>query len=466
MKYFKFLGPAALGAVFGCASHHPTVDGGAAPAHFGGFDLAATLEPLPALKIEHYLHKKSGLNVFLVRQPQTQVVAYVTAYNVGARFELKGRTGIAHLFEHLMFRGTEHFPRPFETLSEWGERFNAYTASDLTLFHELVPKSLLADVTRFESERMRKLSITPEGFNTERGAVVSERKMRTEDSPFGRLEWELFQLAFDKHPYKTGPIGFQEDLDATTFDDALGFYNRFYAPNRAQIVIVGDFNFADVLGDLEKNYGGFTSSPWTEPQVPAEPKRTAFRRKVMPMKAESVYMADATFNRPYREAGAEVDSLLCSLLADSKMGYLVQALVEKKIARSVSADCSPNVDPGLSAVFVIGNPGVSVKKLESAYTRAGKGFLRWLTPERIESAKLYYLADQWESLRDPMNLAEQIARLSVTAGDPLYSFTYLGKIQKLGRGDLEKRFNEWKIGGTRLILEPSKTTQPIKKGKS
>ncbi len=430
------------------------------PARYKSFTLAKTLEPLPGLKIYDYHHKKSGLEVFLVPQAGTKVVAYVTSYSVGSRYETRGHTGLAHLFEHMMFRGTESFPQPFMTLSSWGDRFNAYTSTDLTLYHELVPKELLSQVAKFESERMRHLLITVEGYNTERGAVVSERKMRTEDSPPGKLRWELNQFAFDVHPYKTPPIGLQADLDHATFEDALAFYRRFYAPNRAKISIVGDFTLPEVLEQLELNYGKFESQPWVEPKIPHEPIRKIYRRKVISAKVESVYLADSVMSKTYGQPNAEVDSLLCELLANSRTGFLSFELVEKGIARSVSAECGPDVDPGLSTVNVLGNPGVPLKVLESAYDKARHRFLAWLTKDRVEKAKLFFLAEQWASLRDPMNLSEQIARQATIAKDPLYSFTSLKKVQKLSLGDLVARYKTWNINHTRVILEPSKVEAP------
>ncbi|MBS1986111.1 MAG: insulinase family protein [Bdellovibrionales bacterium] len=432
------------------------------PPSVAAFEFKETLEPLPALKVHHYKNKQSGLDVFLVPQPGTGVVAYVTAYNVGSRYEVKSRTGIAHLFEHMMFRGTESFPEPFKTLSSWGDRFNAYTSTDLTLYHELVPKAVFDDVAKFESERMRKLLITKEGFNTERGAVVSERKMRTEDSPFGRLYWELHQTAFDVHPYKTGPIGWQEDLDATSFEDALDFYNRYYAPNRATITLVGDFGITEALTTLNKHYGSFKAQPWTEPKVAQEKPRHDMRRKVVPMKAETVFMADAAMGPRFSDSNAAADSLYCSLLADSKTGFLVGELVEKGIAKSVSGDCSPGVDPGLSGIFVVGNPGVSVEKLEKAYDKARKGFAKWVNAERVEQMKLFYLSSQYGSMREPMGLAEDIARSNVTANDPLYSFTFLEQVRKVSLDDVKKRFSAWdKLARTRLIIKPSDKTAPM-----
>jgi len=441
----------------------PAPEAETAPAEHGSFHKIATLEPVPGLKIHRYRSEKSGLELLLSPKPGIDVVAFVTAYKVGSRFEVNGRTGLAHLFEHMMFRGTEHYPVPFETLSSWGDRFNAFTTPDVTEYHELVPKKLFDEAARFESERMRKLLITPEGFDTERGAVVSERKMRTEDSPMGRLYWELNQLAYDRHPYKTGPIGWQEDLDATTFDDALAFYKRFYAPNRAVISLVGDFSVVEALEQMDRRYGDFDSQSFEEPRIPEEPARKEMRRKVIPMKVESVFMADAVFGPTYDDPNAPVDSLIANLLADDKLGYLAGELVEKGVARSVSGDASPDMDRGLAGVFVIGNPRVSTSKLEREYESALERFPSWLTAERLESFKLYYLAAQWESLRDPLNLAQETAHAAATTGNPAWEFEFLSKVQDVSLEQVRARWSSYwrKSARTRVILEPAKKTAPL-----
>lgn len=439
---------------------------GAAPDGFRDFHKVATLEPVPGLLIHHYRNARSGLEVLVSPKPGIDVAAVVTAYEVGSRFEVNGRTGLAHLFEHMMFRGTESFPNPFETLASWGGRFNAYTSPDVTVYFELVPKTLFNDAVRFEAERMRKLSITKEGFDTERGAVVSERKMRTEDSPMGRLYWELYQLAYDRHPYKTGPIGWQEDLDATTFEDALAFYDKFYSPGRAIISLVGDFTVREALKTVDRHYGEFESRDFTPPEVVAEPPRTGTRRKVIPMKVETVFLADAVFGSTFQDPQAAVDSLIANLLADDKLGYLAAELVEKGIARSVGAGAGVNIDRGLSTVLVVGNPGISRARLEAAYDGARKKFPSWLTAERLENFKLYYLAAQWSSLRDPLNLAEQTARAAATAGDPAWDLDFLAKVQDVTLADVKARWPYWTSSArTRVILEPAKTTAPLTRAK-
>jgi len=453
-----------LVTVAACSTVHEkrAAETGAAPDGFRDFHKIATLEPVPGLLIHQYRSSRSGLEVVISPKPGSGVTAVVTAYDVGSRFEVNGRTGLAHLFEHMMFRGTQSFPDPFETLASWGGRFNAYTTPDVTVYFELVPKTLFPEALHFESERMRKLKITEDGFNTERGAVVSERKMRTEDSPMGRLFWELYQLAYDRHPYKTGPIGWQEDLDATTFQDALAFYDKFYSPGRAVLSLVGDFTVREALKTVDRYYGDFQGSQFTPPDVPAEPERTGTRRKVIPMKVETVFLADSVFGSTFADPEAPVDSLIANLLADDKLGYLAGELVEKGIARSIGANAGINIDRGLSTVLVIGNPGVSRARLEAAYDAARTRFPSWLTAERLENFKLYYLAAQWESLRDPMNLAEQTARDAATTGDPAWDLDFLTKVQKVTLADVRARWPYWtKSARTRVILEPAKKTAPL-----
>ena len=435
-----------------------------APASYQGFKQTEAYEPLPGLKVYSYIHEVSGLRVLIEPRPKSDVVAYVTAYDVGSRFEAQGRTGLAHLFEHMMFRGTPSFPEPFKTLSGWGDRFNAYTSFDLTLYHQLVPKQVFSEVAKFEAERMRKLQINETVFKTERGAVISERKMRTEDSPGGRLYWELAQAAFDTHPYQTGPIGWQEDLDATSFQDALDFYRRYYAPNRAVISIVGDVSVEEALKTLHKFYGDFKKEEWIEPKVAAENLKRKKRRVVIPMQSESVYMADARFTLGVGKAQNAAEMLLCSLLADSKLGFLTYELVETKIARSVNDSCYFLVDPGLASIHVVGNPSVSVQKLESAYDAALKKFPSWLNKERLEGIKLYYLASHLGELREPMGVAESLAYNTVTAKDPVFGFKFMDQIKAVSLEEIKTVWGDWQSrAGTRVILQPAKKSAPFKR---
>jgi zinc protease len=432
------------------------------PKEYQGFYLEKIYEPYPELKVFEYLHKKSGLRVILTPRPGTETVAYVTAFDVGSRFEEKGRTGLAHLFEHMMFRGTESFPKPFETIADWGNNFNAYTSRDLTVYYGVVPTELFADVAKFEGERMRKLLITPQGFQQERGAVVSERKMRTEDSPMGRLTWELYLLAFKTHPYRVGPIGFQKDLDATSFEDALKFYERYYAPNRAVLSIAGGVSPKRALEVIHKNYGEYEKVDVKEPEKVIEAPLVGLRRKVVRLKTETSMIADATRGLSVDEEEIAAEMLMCVLLADSDIGYLGNTLVEKGIAQRVGASCSPSKEPGLSMIFLSGSEKVSAAKLEQEYTKALGGFEKWLSKDRVENLKLYFVASQLSSLREPDELAESFATSYVLTKNPMTSIDFLKKIQAVTFEDVIRRFKlRMSAGKARVLIEPSKVSDPI-----
>jgi zinc protease len=426
-----------------------------------------TLEPYPGLKIEH-VELSNGLNAYLIPREQNGTVGVVVGYEVGSRFETVGRTGLAHLFEHMMFRGTESFPQPFQTLSEWsGHEFNAFTSDDQTVYHEMVPLKNFEEALKFESERMRKLLITPQGFNTERGAVVSERKMNYEDSPGGRLHFELYQTAFDKHPYKTTPIGWQDDIEKASFEDALSFYHRYYAPNRASIVLIGDIKTDETKKLLLKYFGPFESVPFKELETPQETLFRKNRKKTIRLKTQAVFLGDAAFSPSYKDQEAFAELFMCVLFADSTSGYLQHALVEKGIARSVSASCYPSVDPGLSTITVVGVPKVSAATLEKKYEEAKKGFLAWAKNDRFENIKKYFEISQLESMRSPMDFATSIASNAVTAKDPLYSFKLVEAVKKLKFEDIEKQFKtREKIGQTRVLIVPAAKNDPMKKDKN
>lgn len=461
MKAFSFVTILAVGVLGACASS-PRTANTEAPKDYKGFVLQKTYEPYPGLKVAQYEHTKSGMHVLLVPKPESEVIGYVTSYNVGSRFEQKGKTGLAHLFEHMMFRGTESFPQPFDTLSSWGNNFNAYTTRDMTVYYQVVPNEIIGQVAKFDAERMRKLLITPQGFQQERGAVVSERKMRTEDSPSGRMIWELYLLAFKEHPYRVGPIGFQKDLDAFSYEDALSFYQRFYAPNRAVISVVGGFEPKAMLDLLDKNYGEFERVDVKEPAKVVEAPITGLRKKTIHLKTEQPILADAIHGLTYEDPDVAAEMIMCVLLADSDIGYLGNTLMEKGIVQSVGASCSPGIEADLSFVSLTGTPKMTAAKLEKEYTKVLGGFEKWLNKDRVENLKLYFISSQLSSLREPDDLAQSLASSYTATGDPVRSIEFLKKIQKVTYEDVIRRFKlRMKSGKARILIQPSKVSDPI-----
>jgi predicted Zn-dependent peptidase len=183
----------------------------------------------------------------MVEDHESTVVNIQVWYHVGSKDEAPGKTGFAHLFEHLMFEGTRNV-RP-EEFSDYivrsGGLDNAYTTEDATVFWETIPSSHVAVALWLEADRMRNLDITARVFNTEREIVKEERRQRFDNQPYGNVVEALYQHAYSVHPYRHMPIGSMEDLDRATVADVQSFYDLYYVPDNATLVVVGDFDAAE-----------------------------------------------------------------------------------------------------------------------------------------------------------------------------------------------------------------------------
>ncbi len=452
---------AACASIYKIDVPPPVID---APARVKGFVKTRDLEVFKGLNGGVYKHEKSGLEVIIVPQLGTKVVAYVTTYKVGSRNEQPGQTGLAHLFEHMMFRGTPSFPEPFRTLSSWGDRSNATTSFDITQYHTLAPKEVFEDLVKFESERMRTLTINEEIYNIERGAVVSERKMRTEDSPMGRLIWELYANSYKVHPYRVLPIGLQKDLNQIPFQAALDFHKKFYAPNNAVISMVGDVSYGEALNILDRYYGNYESVELKLDQIPKEPVAGRKTQKiVVPQKTESILYGEASLGLAFGDEGIEEYSLMCALLGGGDYGYMHEQLVrEQKLASVAGTWCDPGIDKSLNVVFIKANPGVKLNVLEEKIGSVYKSFEKSLNVKKLERIKMLYLSSRWSSLRNPMDLSLQLSTNMTLNRDPLFEIEQFKKIQSVSLDAVIKRFREFQSAPkTKVILNPSAQTRPI-----
>jgi hypothetical protein len=199
----------------------------------------------------------NGLAVILHVDRSSPLVAVNLWYHVGSKDEVPGRTGFAHLFEHLMFMGSKNAPYPaFDAIMEsWGGHNNGTTSNDRTNYYEIGPRNLLETFLWLEADRLATLRIDKDTFANEREVVKEERRMRVDNQPYGRLNEIIYEQAFTTHPYKHATIGSMEDLEAASVEDVRDFYRTFYVPANATLVIVGDFDKAQAL-QLVNNYMG------------------------------------------------------------------------------------------------------------------------------------------------------------------------------------------------------------------
>ena len=223
----------------------------------------------------------NGLTVVLSEDHSTPIVHVQLWYHVGSKNERPGRTGFAHLFEHMMFKGSKNVePEGHPSyISTVGGQSNAYTDEDATVFWETVPSQYLPLVLWLESDRLASLRIDDKAFRNEREVVKEERRMRIENQPYGRLQEIISDQAFTVHPYKHPVIGSMKDLEAASIDDVRDFFHTYYVPNNATAVVVGDFDTKEAVGLVEQYLGRVPKSSAPVPRdIPKEPPQTKEKR--------------------------------------------------------------------------------------------------------------------------------------------------------------------------------------------
>src|ERR1700730_11814187 len=238
---------------------------------------------VPPLPFKHAT-LANGLQVYTVEDHKSPTVAVQVWYHVGSKDDPNGRSGFAHLFEHMMFKGNEHLkPDTFEELTEnIGGQNNAYTAADVTVYHEVVPSNYLEPILWAEAERMSSLALNDANFNSERDVVKEEYRQRILANPYGEFALAVEQNSFAKHPYKRPGIGNIAELDAAKLPEVRAFHSTFYRPDNATLIVVGDFKPAELEGWITKY---FTLIPKPAEKIPrvtvTEPARKEDQKKVL-----------------------------------------------------------------------------------------------------------------------------------------------------------------------------------------
>ncbi len=229
-------------------------------------------------------HKlKNGLRVVLSEEHSSPSVAIAVYYDVGSRNEKKGRTGFAHLFEHMMFEGSENVGKTehMKYISRAGGTMNGTTSEDRTNYFEILPSHQLALGLWLESDRMRSLKITKENFENQRATVKEERRQGIDNQPYGEGYIKIREIALENYPYRHPVIGYMEDLDAARLEDVQEFFNIYYAPNNAVLTIAGDFVPKEAMQLAEKYFASIPSNENPEPVIAIEPEQQQEKKEVI-----------------------------------------------------------------------------------------------------------------------------------------------------------------------------------------
>ena len=312
----------------------------------------------------------NGLRLIVHEDRSTPVVNVQVWYHVGSRDDRPGRTGIAHLFEHMMFKGSKNVePEQHAALiAGVGGQSNAYTTEDVTVFWETVPSQYLPMALWLEADRMATLRIERAAFEREREVVMEERRMRVENQPYGRLSEIVNGFAFTTHPYKHPSIGLMADLEAASVDDARAFYRTFYVPSNATVVIAGDVEGRAAADLAAKYFGRIPPTGRTvSRELAAEPPPAAPRR----LRLEESWPLPVVVVAYHVACDGHQDSyalhMAAKILSDGQNSRLYRKLVyETGIALSAAGVGNLSEHPSLFYAYAVVQPGHSAEEAEEA----------------------------------------------------------------------------------------------------
>lgn len=332
----------------------------------------------------------NGLQVRVLADPTLPIASYTTVFRTGSRNERPGKTGIAHLFEHMMFNGTERYgPGEFDRVIEsFGGHSNAWTSNDLTVYHEEVPSAAVPKMIELEADRMRSLRVTPPILERERKVVQEERLLRVDNDLEGLVDEELGALVFQSHPYRWPVVGWGPDLEALTPEDCAAFFRAHYAPGRATVWVVGDVAAEETLALVRGAYGDIPAGPEPPPVSIVEPPQRGERRSRVERPAEAPLLAVAWPAPAARDEGIFTLDLVQAVLGQGEFARLVRSLVrDKALAVSVDVTMEWRIDPGLFAVFLTLVPGTDPERVEEVLAREIEDLARSLGEGEVARAR-------------------------------------------------------------------------------
>jgi len=399
----------------------------------------------------------NGLKVVFLEDHSTPIVHLQIWYHVGSKNERAGRTGFAHFFEHMMFKGSKNVePEGHPSyISSVGGQSNAYTTEDATVFWETVPAQYLPLVLWLEADRMASLGIDENAFKKEREEVKEERRMRIENQPYGRLQEIIDDQAFSVHPYKHPVIGSMQDLDAASVNDVREFWQTYYVPNNATAVLVGDFDSAQALQLVRQYLGRVPKGDKPVPRdIPADPKQTKEKRITLhedwPLPAVVV-----AHHIPY---DGHPDSyplhIASKILSDGQSSRIYRKLVyEKQIALAAFGGGNIIEDPNLFFAVAIVQPGHTTEEAANALIEELDRLRNDpVSPAELQQAKNQFVRDYILSRETDQQKAEQLEHAVVIHNDVTTADGEFDIFQNTTATDVQRVAKTYFTPENRLVL--------------
>ncbi|WP_437960988.1 pitrilysin family protein [Sorangium sp. So ce119] len=415
----------------------------------------ATVAFGPAMRVERFV-LGNGLKVLVLVDPSAPVVCLQTWFGVGSRHERIGKTGIAHLFEHLMFGETESVAHgAFDRmLEEAGAETNAATFLDWTYYHTNLPKDALELTLRLEAERMARLVLRDPQVSSEKEVVANERRQRVDDDVDGAVSELLYKEAFKKHAYGWPTIGWMEDIKGFTTEDCVEFYRTYYAPNNAALVLVGDVALDQALRGVQDHYGAQEPSKIPVEDVSPEPPQTEERRAEV-TKPTATHKVAIGYHSP---ALGDFDHaplvLLNEILFAGRSSRVHRALVqEQEIASEVRGWVGSFRDPALYDIYLSARGDHTGDALLAALEPLLEAVRRApVTDAELDRAKARVELSVLQGLETVAGKAEQIGFYETVLGDPAALFERLAAYRRATVGDLLRVARRYLVSSARTVI--------------
>jgi predicted Zn-dependent peptidase len=382
----------------------------------------------------------NGLRVIISEDHFAPVFAIAISYKVGSRDERPGRTGFAHLFEHMMFKGSENVGpgEHFYTIFTKGGSMDGTTNTDRTSYYEILPKNQVDLGLYLEADRMRSLVITKENLDNQRQAVKEERRLGLDNQAYGQTPEKVDDLVYDNFAYKHSVIGSMADLDAATVEDVQQFFKTYYAPNNAVLALAGDLDTKETLAKVKKYFGGIPRQPAPKPVDLTEPEKMGERRTRVEDNLARAARIEIAYRIP-EITNADTRALLvaASVLGSGESSRLYQNLVkEQELVALVGCVVDGRAGPSTLRIVAFVRPGKAVRDVEASISeevaklssdpvsdkeleRVRSSIKRAIPPSRESMLSVAIgLADDTALFNDPNRInTESEKRLAVTAAD-------------------------------------------------
>ncbi|MDP9268620.1 MAG: insulinase family protein [Acidobacteriota bacterium] len=414
----------------------------------------------------------NGLRVIIAEDHSAPVFGIAITYNVGSRNERPGRTGFAHLFEHMMFEGSENVGKGehFILIENNGGGMNGTTNEDRTNYYEILPKNQLELALFLEADRMGRLAFTQEKLDNQRKAVQEERRLSYDNEPYGKSGLELDNLAYDNFSYKHSTIGEMSDLNAASLADVEDFFRIYYAPNNAVLTLVGDLDTQQTLTLANKYFGGFKAQ--TEPPHPnlAEPEHYGERRETIIDPLARLPLILIAYHIP---AGNTSDNyamqVLANILSTGRSSRLYQRLVkEKQLATSISVDPDSRIGPSMLYIQAMPRPGVKPEDLEKAiYDEIAAVQKDGVTAAELDKARTLERRSLIQARQSSLQTAMRLGQYAVYFNDPELINHIYDKFAAVNADQVKAAASKYLVPTERSVvitLPPAKPQAPATAG--